>query len=87
MICNPDHILGQGRGLNFFICPILRETGMFLKKLMASWRAFCSGSRSRDDGEHGRLIVERLLEMSKHHPVGTSPGTDDAGERRERKGA
>ena len=60
---------------------------MSLRKLIASYLKIWSGSRRREDGEQGRIIVERLLEMSKHPPVGTSPGTDDAGERRERKEA
>jgi len=58
---------------------------MFLKKFTAFWHKFWSGSRSGDD-EHGRMIVERLLEISRHPPVGTSSGAD-ADDRPERKEA
>ena len=58
---------------------------MFLKKLIASARMFWSRSRTRDDGEHGRIIGERLLEMSKRPPVGTASRTDEGDEQGERK--
>jgi hypothetical protein len=58
-----------------------------LKKLMASWHKFWIRSRTRDDGAHGRIIVERLLEMSRHPPVGTTSGADDADDEPERKEA
>jgi hypothetical protein len=48
-----------------------------LKKLMASWTNFA----------YGRIIVERLLEMSRHPPVGTTSGSDDADDEPERKQA
>lgn len=60
---------------------------MFWKKMIACWHKFWNGSRTRDGGDHGRMIVERPLEMSKHRPAGTSPGIDDADERDERKEA
>jgi hypothetical protein len=55
------------------------------RKLVASWLKFWSSSRTRDDGERGRIIVERLLEMTKHLPVGSSAA--EAGDRAERKEA
>jgi len=44
---------------------------MLWKKFTVSWHKFWS-SRTPDDGEQGRKIIERLLELSRHPPIGTS---------------
>jgi len=60
---------------------------MFLKKLIASVRKFWINSRTRDDGERGRIIVERLLEMSKRPAVGDSSPSSRVHDESERKEA
>ena len=54
---------------------------MFLKTLVASIRKLWIDTRARDDEAHDRIIVERLLEMSKRPPISAAATAEHYAER------
>jgi hypothetical protein len=60
---------------------------MSWKDVIVSWRKLWTGSASEHDAELGRMITERLLEMTKHTPLGTTADSGNVDEHRERKKA
>lgn len=60
---------------------------MFLKKFTSPIRKFIVGARTRDQSTEGRIIAERLRELTKPVSVKVPSDTSGAGHERERKEA